>query len=97
MTMKFNDGIVELDSIETVEEAAAYLEFLLRETDRHTQERGAAMHFAESERDDARNYYIDARHAEALAVFWDSAAERHQADIDASEKRIAQVKERFQL
>jgi len=95
--VKFNDGIVEMDSIETVEEAAAYLEFLLRETDRHAQERGAATNSAELERDDARNFYVDARHAEALAAFWDSAAGRHQSDIDASERRIAQVKEKFQL
>jgi len=95
--VKFNDGIVELDSIETVEEAAAYIEFLGREVQRHADERKASEYSAECERDDARNYYVDARHAEALAAFWDSAAGRHQSDIDASEKRIAQVKEKFQL
>jgi len=95
--MKFNDGIVELDSIETVEEAAAYLQFLRREVTRHIEDRDDAAERREDCQDDARNAFVEARTSEAEAVFWDSAAERHQADIDASEKRIAQVKERFQL
>jgi len=79
------DGICELESIETVDECEAYTIFLLSEERRHCE----ALDVAEGQVD--RAGAMDCPFTKAYAQFFDSAAKRHQQDLDGITKRIAEI------
>lgn len=83
--MIFNDGIVEMESIKTSKEARAYVWFLSEERVRHKQEVAIASRKAEAHRTCGGPYH------DAKAEFYDSAAYRHQCDVEATGKRIVEV------
>jgi hypothetical protein len=88
--MRFDEnGICVLESCNRVE-CDAYVEFLLEETLRHKD----ALDEAEDFMDDYSPtvmYGQPTARTHALYRFWDSAAERHRADLKAIDKRLKEI------
>lgn len=79
--MRFTEGIVEMDSIGSIEEAEAYIAFLQPERERHEKgmeeaQRRAAFHGA-------------------LMEFYRSALDRHLEDIVSTTRRMNMVTEQW--
>jgi hypothetical protein len=84
--MKFNaDGICELESITSVDECEAYKAFLRAEEDRHSSEMVETLRYA------ARLNDVDTVYTHAAAEFYQSAAVRHQDDLDAIDRLIPRI------
>lgn len=81
----FNEGIVDMKSITTVEQARAYAYFLQRERERHQHEVSVTGREASQRRSCGGCYH------EAMAEFYDSAAYRHQLDVESTGKRIVDI------
>jgi len=75
--MFFVDGKVEIASISTPEQAHACVHFLGGELERHIMNRLDALRQADYHR--------------ALARFYQSAVDRHEPDIAATEAKIARI------
>jgi len=75
--MFFVDGLVQVDSISTAEQARACVYFLEGELRRHL--------------DDRQNALVAADYHRALARFYQSAVDRHEPDIAATEAKIARI------
>ncbi len=80
--MRFNDEHLVDRSTLTKEEAQAFLTFIVEEHDRHCREHAAAQ---------KASLGYDLLRQPALALFWDSAAWRHQGDLTACRDIIAEV------
>ena len=79
------DGICELESITSVDECEAYRYFLEGERRRHMSALQEASRKAAFHGQAAYPYFQD------VARFFDSAALRHQQDLDAITKRLEEI------
>lgn len=87
--MIFNeDGICVLDSIASTDECSAYLHFLNREAERHFIGHHDALKWAEWH--EGITDVLPEFH-NAMAQFYQSAARRHQDDLDGITQRISQI------
>ena len=83
------NGICELESITTVDECDAYAYFLGREVERHYLGKRDALEWTEWHRQDA--FHANPVYHEAVAAFYQSAAKRHQDDLDGIDRLIPKI------
>jgi len=81
--MIFVDGLVQVESIKTTEQAEAVVEFLRGEVLRHVRAQDSAAKCADYHR--------------AKALMYQSAVDRHAPDIEGTNKKIAVVCEMWRL
>jgi hypothetical protein len=86
-----DDGICILSSITTRDECDAYIRFLSDERVRHEEALVEALRVADFYDRLSRVATSSAVIAPLLMPFYDSAAKRHQADLDGIAKRIKEI------